>query len=169
MGGVSGFEDIRVAVGLWSFAALWGAVALATWKPVRRVRFTWPITLTRSNGGVVSATDTSRTASQRKSDVAKREDRTTPRLRSLQIQEQKPKDRAQAPPVIEKLLQDVQPRSVQLPLSATTWATLSAPFPLSDEAWGQMIMVLNAMKPALVAIQVEGPDSMEPVKSERGT
>lgn len=41
-------------------------------------------------------------------------------------------------------------RNVQLPLSPTAWATLSAPFPLSEEAWTQMLAILNAMKPALV-------------------
>lgn len=42
-------------------------------------------------------------------------------------------------------------RSVQVPLSATAWATVQAPFPITEEAWAQMIAVLNAMKPGLVA------------------
>lgn len=41
-------------------------------------------------------------------------------------------------------------RNIQIPLSASTWANLSAPFPLTKEAWKQMLDVLNAMKPALV-------------------
>lgn len=46
-------------------------------------------------------------------------------------------------------------RPLQLPLSADTWATLTAPFPLTKQAWEQMLAVLNAMKPALV--KNEGP------------
>ncbi len=42
-------------------------------------------------------------------------------------------------------------RSVQVPLSATAWATVQAPFPISEEAWTQLLAVLNAMKPGLVA------------------
>ncbi len=40
-------------------------------------------------------------------------------------------------------------RVVQLPLSASKWATLQAPFPISEEAWKRMLSVLDAMKPAL--------------------
>lgn len=40
-------------------------------------------------------------------------------------------------------------RSVQLPVSQTEWATLSANFPLSDEEWSQMLAVLQAMRPGL--------------------
>lgn len=32
---VSGFEDIRLAFALWSFAGLYGILAFATWEPVR--------------------------------------------------------------------------------------------------------------------------------------
>ena len=42
-------------------------------------------------------------------------------------------------------------RDIQLPLSASSWATLSANFPLSEDGWKRMITVLEAMKPALVA------------------
>jgi len=42
-------------------------------------------------------------------------------------------------------------RSVQVPLSATAWATVQAPFPLTEDAWTQMLAVLSAMKPGLVA------------------
>lgn len=34
---VSGFEDIRVAITLWSIAGVWGLIALFTWEPVLRV------------------------------------------------------------------------------------------------------------------------------------
>ena len=39
----------------------------------------------------------------------------------------------------------------KLPLSTDTWAILSAPFPLDDAAWNQMLAVLNVMKPGLVS------------------
>lgn len=45
---------------------------------------------------------------------------------------------------------NISQKSVSLPLSTNTWATLSAPFPLSSEAWERMIKVLDAMKPALI-------------------
>lgn len=47
-------------------------------------------------------------------------------------------------------------RAVALPLSANEWATLQAAFPLSETAWDQMLAVLNAMKPALVAPAAPG-------------
>ena len=40
-------------------------------------------------------------------------------------------------------------RVVQLPISATEWAALQAPFPLTEDEWNQMSDVLKAMKPAL--------------------
>ena len=46
---------------------------------------------------------------------------------------------------------DPRQKSVQLPLSVSEWATLQAAFPLSEAAWKQMMAVLTAMKPALVA------------------
>lgn len=52
---------------------------------------------------------------------------------------------------------DPRMRAVQLPYSITEWATLQAAFPLSEDAWDQMLAVLNAMKPALVA----SPDRQE--------
>jgi hypothetical protein len=52
-------------------------------------------------------------------------------------------------------------RGVQLPLSATKWATLQAPFPLSEAAWKQMMDVLNAMKPALTESGKRQPDEEE--------
>jgi hypothetical protein len=50
-------------------------------------------------------------------------------------------------------------RSILLPLGVG-WATLEAPFPLSEEAWSLMISELTAMKPGLVAgsPQEGGPD-----------
>ena len=41
-------------------------------------------------------------------------------------------------------------QTVQLPISPAEWATLQAPFPLTEAKWKQMLAVLNAMKPALV-------------------
>lgn len=46
-------------------------------------------------------------------------------------------------------------RTVQLPISGTEWATLQAPFPISEGAWQQMMAVLNAMKPALTEASEE--------------
>ena len=34
---ISGFEDMRVAIFLWSIAGVWGLIALFTWEPVLRV------------------------------------------------------------------------------------------------------------------------------------
>ena len=48
-----------------------------------------------------------------------------------------------------------QQRAVQLPISANQWATLQAPFPMSEGAWQQMMTVLEAMKPALVESKEE--------------
>jgi hypothetical protein len=42
-------------------------------------------------------------------------------------------------------------RAVQLPISQTKWAVLQAVFPLTNAEWKQMLSVLEAMKPALVA------------------
>jgi hypothetical protein len=36
--------------------------------------------------------------------------------------------------------------------------TLQAAFPLSEDEWDQMITVLNAMKPGLVALASDDPD-----------
>jgi len=46
---------------------------------------------------------------------------------------------------------DPRMRAIQLPYSVTEWATLQAAFPLSEDAWQQMMAVLTAMKPAIVA------------------
>jgi hypothetical protein len=54
---------------------------------------------------------------------------------------------------------DLHHRLVLIPLSVTEWATLQAPFPLSEAAWNQMMAVLNAMKPALVASAEQAPSS----------
>ncbi|MGH7667204.1 MAG: hypothetical protein ACREN1_07850 [Candidatus Dormibacteria bacterium] len=40
-------------------------------------------------------------------------------------------------------------RAVQIPLGSA-WATLQAPFPMTEETWSLMFAVLNAMKPGLV-------------------
>ena len=49
-------------------------------------------------------------------------------------------------------------RSVQLPVPGSSWVTVQADFPLSEEAWAQMITLLNAMKPGLVAPAAPEPD-----------
>ena len=51
--------------------------------------------------------------------------------------------------------QTAKPRAVQLPLSHGEWAILQAAFPVNEEAWNQMLAVLQAMKPGLVK---EAPD-----------
>jgi hypothetical protein len=58
---------------------------------------------------------------------------------------------ASQPGQVAHIPMDGGQRSVSLPLSVSEWATLQAPFPLSESAWNQMIAVLQAMKPALVA------------------
>lgn len=41
-------------------------------------------------------------------------------------------------------------REVPIPIPGSAWPLLKAGFPLTEEAWGQMIEVLTAMKPGLV-------------------
>lgn len=41
-------------------------------------------------------------------------------------------------------------REVPIPIQGSAWPLLRAAFPLTEDAWTQMIMVLNAMKPGLV-------------------
>ncbi len=43
-----------------------------------------------------------------------------------------------------------QVREVPIPIQGTAWPALKAAFPLSEEAWAQMLAVLAAMKPGLV-------------------
>lgn len=45
---------------------------------------------------------------------------------------------------------DPTQRSITLPLLGSAWATLQGPFPVSADAWEQMMNVLQAMRPALV-------------------
>ncbi|MDQ3692285.1 MAG: hypothetical protein M3464_01475 [Chloroflexota bacterium] len=42
-------------------------------------------------------------------------------------------------------------RAVVIPVAVNEWATLHASFPMTEGAWAQMLAVLTAMKPALVA------------------
>lgn len=51
-------------------------------------------------------------------------------------------------------------RAVAIPLSPTEWVTLYASFPLTDASWNQMIAVLEAMKPGLVAPPEAPPTSL---------
>ena len=53
------------------------------------------------------------------------------------------------PPLPKPKTEARQPRIVQLPISASEWAALQAPFPLTEAKWEQMMAVLQAMKPAL--------------------
>ena len=66
------------------------------------------------------------------------------------------------PPVDIKPPLDRQTRTINLPLSATEWATLQAPFPISEDSWKLMEAVLKAMKPGLVA----GPGNAAPKEQE---
>ena len=98
------------------------------------------------------------TASQpRKADSSMRAAKVNPASRKPQIQSQysRPAPRDETEEVFDDVDSAGQKasilRSVQLPLSATEWATLSAKFPLTDDGWDQMMVTLNAMKPALVS------------------
>lgn len=54
-------------------------------------------------------------------------------------------------------------RAIQLPVSIDEWAVLQADFPLTEAKWNQMLAVLTAMKPALVAPERrESPRQHEP-------
>jgi hypothetical protein len=47
--------------------------------------------------------------------------------------------------------------SVQIPYSPGQWASLRAPFPLTEQDWAAMIAMLQAMKPGLVADEPPRP------------
>jgi hypothetical protein len=49
-----------------------------------------------------------------------------------------------------------QLREIPIPIQGSAWPALKAAFPMSEEAWTQMIAVLNAMKPGLVEPKKEG-------------
>lgn len=46
-------------------------------------------------------------------------------------------------------------REIPLPLASGTWPVLKGNFPMSPEAWEQMIALLQAMKPGLVRSEIE--------------
>lgn len=46
-------------------------------------------------------------------------------------------------------------REVPIPIAGAAWPSIKAPFPMTEAAWGQMIAVLTAMKPGLVADPIE--------------
>ena len=50
----------------------------------------------------------------------------------------------------------VQFREVPIPIQGSAWPALKAAFPLTEEAWAQMIAVLQAMKPGLVEPKKDG-------------
>lgn len=52
-------------------------------------------------------------------------------------------------------------RAVPIPLSATEWIVLQGDFPLSEDAWAQLMRVLEVMKPGLVAPAIEASDDEE--------
>jgi hypothetical protein len=52
-------------------------------------------------------------------------------------------------------------RAVVLPLSGGVWAELRGPFPVTGDAWDQMLTVLNAMKPALTRAESEMGENNE--------
>lgn len=56
-------------------------------------------------------------------------------------------------------------RVVNLPLPGDAWAALQVPYPMSEEAWAQMLDVLNVMKRGIVQVpkQPEEPDAAKPV------
>ena len=101
------------------------------------------------------------TASQpRKADIGRRGVRSnTPRpQRQLRNQKQYPEPDADEEEIKSGGGKQTN-RSVQLPFSATEWATLSARFPLTGLQWDQMLAVLNVMKPALVNADAETKES----------
>lgn len=49
-------------------------------------------------------------------------------------------------------------QTLQLPLSPSEWARLQAYFPMTDQAWTQMMALLNAMKPGLT-LSAEGKEA----------
>lgn len=53
----------------------------------------------------------------------------------------------------------------KIPIASDTYAVLTGPFPLDSAAWNQMIAVLNAMKPGLVA---ENKPDMPDTNEEKG-
>jgi hypothetical protein len=64
---------------------------------------------------------------------------------------QEPETQPRAPPVGGGGGGERKPRTVQVPYSPSEWALVQARFPMTEAAWDQMIAVLNAMKPGLVA------------------
>jgi len=42
-------------------------------------------------------------------------------------------------------------RDIPLPISRKTWLTLRGGFPMTEDGWFQMMAILEAMKPGLVA------------------
>lgn len=59
-------------------------------------------------------------------------------------------------------------RDIQLPLSADSWATLRAQFPMSEAAWQRLMTLLDAMKPALVATEQAGDWNEEEAEETNG-
>lgn len=56
-------------------------------------------------------------------------------------------------------------RTIQVPISPTTWALIQLPAPMSEDDWNQMLGVLQAMKPGLVAKPSAGDDDASSSRS----
>lgn len=50
---------------------------------------------------------------------------------------------------------------IQLPLAAYRWAAIQAPWPLTEDEWQQMIIVLGQMKAGLVAEPEPAREALE--------
>lgn len=71
------------------------------------------------------------------------------------------------PPPFSPPLSDPNLRSFMLPLSISgEFATLQVPFPLTEAAWDQMLAMLTAMRPALVAPAAVPPGESPPAIPE---
>lgn len=51
-------------------------------------------------------------------------------------------------------------REVPIPIKGSVWPILRAVFPLTEEAWAQMMSVLAAMKPGLVQAKPVDTDDL---------
>jgi len=61
-----------------------------------------------------------------------------------------PQPQAPSPPPVASPPSEGSQRSVQITYSPSAWATIHAPFPLSESDWDAMMRVLDGMKPGLV-------------------
>ena len=80
----------------------------------------------------------------------------------------------QAPRTGPALVDAPGTRSIQIPLPGNPWATLQAPFPMSETTWKQMMDMLKALKPGLVehtqivdTVDTEGQDGEDQQEEEQ--